>query len=303
MRGGSSDVTAARTTAARTTAVAVAVAVLSFAAGCGRGGGDSDSAPSTSGPTAATSIPQSSATVGITIDEIDGSAEAVTTSSIRIAPLTPRDPNRITEVDRAAIAAIAESGAFDPPDAHGHSHGASSFMPLLTGDAATFANQWLAAQRSTDRFDRLDEIKALGYVRSSAPIAGIGSHWVLWPQLAKPFDPSNPTMVLFDESKQPAQLVGFSYWLQSPTRPEGFAGPNDHWHQHQGLCVVNGWVDRERATGPDVCAGAYFPGGDLWMLHAWPVGRYPNRDGNFATVNPTLCPGNGVPDIARCADE
>lgn len=177
-------------------------------------------------------------------------------------------------------------------------------MPLLTSDAATFANQWLAAEHSTERFDSLDEIRALGYVRSSAPVAGVGSHWVLWPQIAEPFDPANPAMLLFDESLDPAELVGYSYWLQSSTMPEGFAGANDQWHQHQGLCVVNGWVDRERATGPDACAGTYFAGGDLWMLHAWPVKRYPNKDGDFATVNPMLCPAAvGVADIARCVED
>lgn len=277
--------------------MAVAAALL---AGCGMG--SDRSTPNT--PAAA---PESSAPVSVTIDgvtvttAVDG--DVTTTSTIRIGPMTPRDPERITLEDRAAIEAIGASGASDPSAAHGHTHATPSFMPLLTGDAATFANQWLASQRATERFDTLDKIRALGYVRSSAPIAGIGSHWVLWPQLAKTFDPANPAMVLFDESSQPPELVGFSYWLQSSTMPEGFAGPNDQWHQHQGLCVVNGWVDRERAAGPDVCAGTYFAGGDLWMLHAWPVKRYPNRHGNFATTNPMLCPGAGVPDIARCADE
>ncbi len=152
-----------------------------------------------------------------------------------------------------------------------------------------------------DRLDSIDEIEALGYVRSSAPIAGIGSHWVRWPQLAEPFDPAQPSMVLFDESREPARLVGYSYWVQSPTEPEGFAGSNDHWHQHQGLCIVNGWADRERSTGPDACAGTYLAGGDLWMLHAWPVDGYENTDGRFATFNPKLCPSIfGTPDVARC---
>ena len=91
--------------------------------------------------------------------------------------------------------------------------------------------------------------------------------------------------------------------VQSPTEPEGFAGPNDHWHQHQGLCVVNGWVDRERVSGPDACAGTFLAGGDLWMLHAWVVPSFPDRLGKFATFNPVLCPpAAGTPDISRCPE-
>ena len=108
-------------------------------------------------------------------------------------------------------------------------------------------------------------------------------------------------MLLFDERRQPAVLVGYSYWLQSPTEPEGFAGYNDHWHQHTGLCVVNGWVDREEASSPTACAGTYLAGGDLWMLHAWVVPGYRNRNGRFANTNMALCPSKyGTPDILRC---
>ncbi len=241
----------------------------------------------------------------VTLPPIDtGPSDTGPVTSVRVGPLTPRDVDRITSAERASIELLGASGADVPIDGHGHEHGVAVEAPLFTGDKATFENQWLAAQQAASRFDSLDKIRALGYVRSSAPIAGIGSHWVRWPQLAEPFDPAQPSMLLFDESREPARLVGFSYWLQSPTEPEGFAGPNDHWHQHQGLCVVNGWVDRERATGPEACAGTFLAGGDLWMLHAWPVHGYDNADGRFATFNPKLCPAMaGTPDIARCPDE
>ena len=232
-------------------------------------------------------------------------AQPEPTSTVRIGPLTPRDPDRITADARDAIELLGASDAGEPADGHGHEHGAPAIdTPLFTGDKATFAHEWLVAQASTARFDTLAKIEQLGYVRSSAPIGGIGSHWVLWPHVADAFDPAWPSMVLFDESRSPARLVGYSYWVQSPTEPVGFAGENDHWHQHQGLCIVNGWVDRERSSGPDACAGTYLAGGDLWMLHAWPVAGYENRHGNFATFNPKLCPAAaGVPDVARCPED
>jgi len=112
-------------------------------------------------------------------------------------------------------------------------------------------------------------------------------------------------MLLFDRHDDGTTvLVGFSYWLRSSHEPAGFAGNNDHWHQHTGLCIVNGWVDRELATGPEACAGTYLAGSDLWMLHAWIVPGWTNRWGTFAVRNPTLCPpAAGTPDILRCPAE
>jgi len=224
--------------------------------------------------------------------------------SVSVAPATPLDPGRISDGARAAIVALGESGADVPHTSHDHGHtetGVVPEYPLFTGDAATFADQWLHAVASVPTFDSVAKALELGYVRASTPSAGVGTHYVLWSQIAKPFDPARPAMLLFDERRQPAVLVGYSYWLQSPTEPEGFAGYNDHWHQHTGLCVVNGWVDREEASSPTACAGTYLAGGDLWMLHAWVVPGYRNRNGRFANTNMALCPSKyGTPDILRC---
>ncbi|MFN8023600.1 MAG: hypothetical protein U0Q03_18875 [Acidimicrobiales bacterium] len=224
----------------------------------------------------------------------------------RTGPLTPLDAERISAAQRSAIEALGDSGAVEPSGSHAHGHGVLSStieVPLLTGDAATFNDQWMRAQRATTRFDTVDELGRAGFVRASAPGPGVGTHWVRWTQVAAPFDPAEPSMVLLDETVEPPRLVAFVYWLQWPVEPIGFAGGNDHWHQHTGLCVVNGWVDREEAGGPDRCAGTYLAGGDLWMLHAWVVPGFENRLGRFANVHPALCPSRyGTPDIARCPD-
>ena len=112
---------------------------------------------------------------------------------------------------------------------------------------------------------------------------------------------SRQATLLFDERKSPAVLVGFAYCLQSATKPVGFAGDNDVWHQHTGLCVVNGWLDRRESVGHEDCAGTLFQGGDLWMLHAWVVDKYKNRDVDFAVFNSFLCPsGIGPLDDLLC---
>ncbi len=234
------------------------------------------------------------------------SGPAPTSTTPRIGPLTPADSTRIPPSEAQAIVELGRSGADVPHGGHSHGHpsaGSTIEVPLFTGDAGTFANQWLVAVNSVPTFDSIAKATALGYVRAAVPSSGVGTHWVLWSQVARPFDPAHPSMLLFDERTSPARLAGYSYWVQSPTEPEGFAGPNDQWHQHTGLCVVNGWVDREEAAGPQACAGTYLAGGDLWMLHAWPVPRFENRLGKFAPIHPALCPSRfGTPDISQCPD-
>jgi hypothetical protein len=212
------------------------------------------------------------------------------------------DPNRISAQQRAAIKDLAEPASDEPPEGgHGHVHGGPmSTVPLNAFDQRTFDEQWAVAVDGVRTLDTHEEATATGYVRASVQAAGVGVHWVNWTLIDAPFDPARPAMLLFDERNGRADLVGFSYWIRA-AEPDGFAGPNDVWHRHTNLCIVNGWVDREMTASEDVCAGDVLAGGDLWMLHAWVVPGWPNRWGRFASLNPALCPAaNATPDIGRC---
>lgn len=210
--------------------------------------------------------------------------------------------NRLQPGEEKAIQALGASGAGPPLGLVGHSHGVDTTEVALSGSVETIFNeQWAAAQASILDYDTLEKISALGFVQASSAVAGIATHWTHWSQIAKPFDPAKPSMVLFDETRTPPVLVGYSYALQARDYPDGFAGPNDTWHQHTGICVNNGWVVREMSKGPTFCDGTFIAGGDFWMLHAWIVPGWENRDGKFAPFNPKLCPKKeGTPDFARC---
>jgi hypothetical protein len=234
----------------------------------------------------------------------DEPARQASTPSVvsRIGPMTPRDPTRIAPQQAAAIIHLAEEASQDPPapGAMDMSGGPETTVPLAADAEQRFDQQWAEAQAAVPRLDTPDKARAAGYTPAAVPISGIGVHWVNWTLIDKPFDPAHPAMLLFDQRKEPARLVGFSYWIHAPA-PDGFAGDNDVWHQHTNLCIVNGWVDREMAATPADCAGSFLAGSDLWMLHAWVVPGRPNRWGPFAVDNPALCPpAAGTPDIARC---
>jgi hypothetical protein len=233
-----------------------------------------------------------------------GSVGSGTAASGTLFGVSQPGPDTVASGEAAAIVALGNTGAGPPLEHSGHLHtDPVAEVPLDPADTALFDSHLLTAQHAIPKIDSLEKAEALGYVRASSPGSGIGTHWVLWSQIAKPFDPAKPSMLLFDEKRKPAELVGYSYALQSPTRPDGFAGGNDHWHQHTGLCVKNGWVVREEATGPAACDGVFIAGGDFWMLHAWVVPGWENRKGRFATYNPKLCPRKeGTPDFMRCPE-
>jgi hypothetical protein len=240
-----------------------------------------------------------------------GAASAVAGSEPRTGPLTPDDPDRISAAEAAAIVRLGEVAVGDLPlaaDGHAHGHddpGSQTTLVLADDDRAAFDQEWAAAVDAAAALATPAAATAAGYVVAAAPGPGVGTHWVKWSLIDASFDAASPAMLLFDGEGDEAELVGFSYWLRSEGGPPaGFAGPNDTWHQHTGLCVVNGWVDREMSGGPDACAGTFLGGADLWMLHAWVVEGWENRWGDFAVMNPALCPPvQGTPELARCPEE
>jgi hypothetical protein len=222
-----------------------------------------------------------------------------------LAPLTPTDPSRLPASEAASVDALAAvASQVFPPAGSAHGHGATGQVDshaLTAEQQSEFDRQWQTAVAAVPALDSAEEAAAAGYTQASFTAPGVGVHWVKWSLIDRPFDAAAPSMLLFDPRSDPPVLAGFSYWLRADNEPAGFAGPNDTWHQHSGLCVANGWVDREDVSSSSECAGSYFGGRDLWMLHAWVVPEWGNRWGEFATTNPLLCPPvAGTPDLSRC---
>jgi hypothetical protein len=195
-----------------------------------------------------------------------------------------------------------------PPGADtgfGHSHGSAADVaaPLTADEQALFDAQLACARRAAKVLATPEQAADAGYVQGSTYTAGVGDHWIDWTAVGKPFDPGHPSMLLFAKRRfgQPEELVGFSYWVGSAAEPAGFAGPNDHWHQHVGLCFENGWLTRQAVLRKADCPDAFVAGTNLWMLHAWVVDGVPSRLGLFSTLNPALCTTpRTAPDILRC---
>ncbi len=210
-------------------------------------------------------------------------------------------PSDLPESEVAAIISLGATGAERPPvDEHQHG-GSHSGHSVGSEEQVDLDAEIETARTMIAELDTIEKVAARGYVLATAPSPGIGTHFVRWSQILEPFTPGNPSMLLFDQSKSPPVLVGYSYAIQSASKPVGFTGDSDMWHRHAGLCVaLSGWVIRERSTGPDECDGSFIAGGDFWMLHAWIVPGWENRDGTFAPANRKLCPKEIGPDFLRC---
>jgi hypothetical protein len=176
-------------------------------------------------------------------------------------------------------------------------------VSLSASDQAQFDAQVRAATDAAARLSTTEAATAAGYVQSSTQLPGIGTHWVKWSLVDSAFDPGQPSMLLFDQSSlHETRLAGLSYWLRSDESPDGFIGPNDHWHQHSGMCFEDSWLRREGVGSASDCAGQWLAGGDLWMLHVWVAPTYPSSDGLFAPRNAALCPPywQQLPDSLKC---
>jgi hypothetical protein len=90
------------------------------------------------------------------------------------------------------------------------------------------------------------------------------------------------------------------YFGMGDTAPDGFAGPNDHWHRHSNVCTKYGGGKLEVPFPADAdvtkrqCEAV---GGSLmpitgWMVHAWVVPSWESPQGVFSHDNTNI----------RCAD-
>ena len=92
-----------------------------------------------------------------------------------------------------------------------------------------------------------------------------------------------------------AKIIGLSYLIVHDGPPEGFAGPNDVWHQHAsngGLCLDKAGVviGGERISEATCKARGGYKAGleNIWMVHDWVAPGWECSWGVFAAECPEL---------------
>jgi hypothetical protein len=212
-------------------------------------------------------------------------------SPCEIASPTPASPGQVGAGQGGSAAATAEAEAVGE-------HGARGMVvqTMLTQDERVLLEQQMAAARTVVvKYPTVKDAEAAGYRMSTPYVPCIGAHYTNVGLVAK-FDPAAPSELLYDGTTPDAKLVGLSYLVFSPQgAPEGFAGANDHWHQHNangGLCFnKTGTVIGGEDTTKEQCAQR---GGEkrelkgIWMAHAWVVPGFECSWGVFSGECPEL---------------
>jgi hypothetical protein len=150
------------------------------------------------------------------------------------------------------------------------------------------------AKAVAKKYPKASDAMKDGYVLVAPYLSGIASHWMKFSLVDSKFDVNQPEMLLFDGNDSNANLVGLSYFIRSrgdaePT--DGFAGGNDHYHRHDGLCVSEKGVIGDSTTSEDDCkalGGRKQNGASGWMSHAWIVPGCESPWGVFSAQNPIL---------------
>jgi len=211
-----------------------------------------------------------------------------------------------THNDAAAHAAAAAaltgntpcelSGPPASPSAEGHSHrGPLAQQPVDRAARDRLEQEQTIARQVATKYPTAADAMRAGYGMSTVYVPCIGAHYTNIP-LAQRFDPAAPSELLYDGTSPSARIVGLSYLVYHPGgAPDGFAGPNDVWHQHTfngGLCInANGVVVGNEGTSTAECrsrGGIKVPLTDIWMLHDWVVPGFECSWGVFAAECPEL---------------
>jgi hypothetical protein len=190
---------------------------------------------------------------------------------------------------------------------NGHQH-ESGVEPMSSADTVELANQLAVTAELVEKYPTIADAEAAGWRRAGPFAPGLGTHYQSPDYNLNPDgmmdtreDLLSP-MLVFDGLDPDAKLAGFMYLAYgTDAEPEGFAGPNDHWHYHEKVCIVMGeggtidtpfGADLEGVT-EQMCTDV----GGSWieftgyMVHVWNVPGYESPDGMFTEVNPAItCP-------------
>jgi hypothetical protein len=179
-------------------------------------------------------------------------------------------------------------------DGHGEVRGMIVQEPLTADERVELQQQMAAARSVIEQYPTVADAEAGGYHMSTVYVPCIGAHYTNI-SLVPGFDPAKPSELLYDGTEPDSKIVGLSYLVFHPGgAPEGFAGSNDHWHQHNangGLCLKGTVVVGGENTTPEECerlGGEKNPLEDIWMVHAWVVPGFECSWGVFAGECPEL---------------
>ena len=175
-------------------------------------------------------------------------------------------------------------------------------VPLDPATRDALKAQLTVARDFALRYPTVADATAAGYRPAGRFAPGSGAHFISYGGMtgSGPFDPAKPLALIYDGISPTSQVIGLMYYGMADSAPEGFAGPNDHWHRHSSVCIKFGpnGIDVPFPADVDVTEaqcqqvqGSYMKITG-YMVHAWVVPSWESPLGVFSHDNPDV----------RCAD-
>jgi hypothetical protein len=181
--------------------------------------------------------------------------------------------------------------------------------PLNPAQRQELALQLVVARSTAMQYPTVADATRAGYILAGQFTPGAGAHYVSISGSASSFlghtstiDPAHPLALIYEGTAPTSRIVGLMYGSFTVTPPEGFAGPNDHWHRHTNLCITfnNGQIGVPYPPDSNVQKSAcdalhgQFMRETLWMLHAWVVPGWESPQGVFSHANIDLHCADGT---------
>jgi hypothetical protein len=201
----------------------------------------------------------------------------------------------------------ASGGVTDVNGAHVHGVKATDVaaesqpdQPLDAPTRELLAQQLTTAREHAMQYPTVADATAAGLRLAGGFAPGSGAHYVGGPMTGGgTFDPNAVQALIYDGTSPTSKIVGLMYYAMG-NAPEGFAGPNDHWHRHSSVCTkfANGQIDVPFPADADVtkeqctAVGGFFMSITGYMVHAWVVPGWESPQGVFSHENVNV----------RCAD-
>ena len=237
----------------------------------------------------------------------------VATNDERVADASDSDEVATRAAQPASATPTAKGNVFAEHQANNPDHAAElqPDKPLDTPTRGQLAAELMQARDVALRYPTVGDAEAAGYYRAGKFVPGAGAHYVAGANGLSGEGSVNvekPMALIYDGISPASRIVGLMYYaFGGDKQPEGFAGPNDHWHRHRSICIKNGPsgidiplpvdADATRAQCDDV--GGNYIAETAWMLHAWVVPSWESPRGVFSHENPNLHCVDGTDDTDK----
>jgi hypothetical protein len=278
-------------------AVGLLFAAVALAACGDDGNDDASNAPRTT-PTTAERVESLSDTARPTDPS---AAEALEGLGLSDLPGIGADEVARVQAERAAEPWYQPGPSAAYAGDHAHDDAASqAALDALDAEArATLDEQLARAQTAALKYPTFGDAHAAGFRAIGPAVPGLGVHAVQMRfQADADFHFDHPGVLMYQDTKPDAPVVGILYLTRAQESPEGFVGDADQWHGHIKVCIrgtddeieILSVDDGEFAKQSCVDQGGVFFGESGWMLHVWPIDGLTPPEGPFSDDNSLVEP-------------